>query len=183
MASHDHACLLFASTEEQARALAAFMQDAFARNERVVYILDQDADTGVLERLHRHGIDVSEQLERGALQVRSTDEVYLADGAFDPAAMLDRLREVERDAIADGWRGVRVAGEMTWATRGAPGSDRLLEYESKLNEVFPKLHASALCQYDARAFSPDILAGALRTHPLVVSHGEAVDNPYFEAAR
>lgn len=178
---HDHACLLFASPREQARAVEAFVAEGLARHERVIYILDQESPSDALDRLDRAGVDIDAALKDGALVLKTTDEAYLADGGFDPDRMLSTLRELVADALAAGHQGVRVSGEMIWATRGAPGSNELMRYEERVNELLAELPAAALCQYDARAFPPDVLAGALRTHPLLMSGEGIKKNPYYLA--
>lgn len=168
---HEHACLFHRSWTEQADALAAYMRDAFARNERFVYVLDRGGDTGVFERLRHAGIDVEDALDDGALILRTADGTYFADGHFDPDRVIALLREVEREAREDGFDGVRVTGEMTWALAGGAGSDRLLEYETRLNDVLPGLRASAICQYDVRWFPSAVLEDMARAHAVVIREG------------
>jgi len=45
------------------------------------------------------------------------------------------ITETEK-AVAQGYPALRMTGEMTWVLRGLPGSERLLEYEAKLNRDF-----------------------------------------------
>ncbi|MCX6780537.1 MAG: PAS domain S-box protein, partial [Candidatus Magasanikbacteria bacterium] len=70
-------------------------------------------------------------------------------------------------------------GEMTWVLGGAPGSDKLIESEAKLNRFFPKNDCVALCQYDRNFFSPEILTGVIHTHPTVVVGGVMCKNFYY----
>lgn len=85
--------------------------------------------------------------------------------------MIGLLHDVHREAREDGFDSVRVTGEMTWALSGAPGSERLLEYETRLNEALLDMRASAICQYDARRFPPKLLAELARVHPIVLDAG------------
>jgi PAS domain S-box-containing protein len=68
---------------------------------------------------------------------------------------------------------------MTWALRGLPGSERLIEYEAKLNEFFPASQCLAICQYDRRRFQPELLLDVLSTHPAAIIGGEAYNNLYY----
>lgn len=181
VARHDHACLIHTTPDERRDAIALYMEGGLAHNERLLYLLDQDADSGALEAIARAGVDVEDALDDGALVVKTTDETYVEGGTFDPDRMIALLREAEQEALTDGFAGLRVTGEMTWARPGVPGAERLLEYEARLNEVFPQLRASAICQYDARRFSPDVLAGVLHTHPLLISNGRVAQNARYEA--
>jgi Transcriptional regulator len=57
---------------------------------------------------------------------------------------------------------------MTWRLRGAPGSERLGEYEQLLEEVFGDGKITALCQYDRRHFGKGALSPLTRAHRVVV---------------
>lgn len=54
---------------------------------------------------------------------------------------------------------------MGWALPLVPGADRLADYETKVNQVFAGQRASAVCQYDARRFTPDRLGRLHGCHP------------------
>jgi hypothetical protein len=68
----------------------------------------------------------------------------------------DVLAESARAARAAGFSALRLADEMTWVTEIDPRHERL----------FLRDHdAVALCQYDRRAFQPEVILNVLRTHP------------------
>ncbi|RQV99013.1 hypothetical protein EH221_00980, partial [bacterium] len=56
-------------------------------------------------------------------------------GKFIVDEMLGRLKAFYEEAIEKGYSHTRVSGEMSWALRGIPGSDRLMEYEAWVNVV------------------------------------------------
>jgi hypothetical protein len=78
-----------------------------------------------------------------------------------------------------GYRGMRSCGEMSWAMRGIPGSDRFLEYETLINTVTSDFPFTGMCLYDARLFSGDILFKVLQVHPYMVARGQIVRNPFY----
>ena len=48
---------------------------------------------------------------------------------------------------------VRTCGDMTWALREMPGTDELMEYESRVN-IFTQQHdCTLMCVYDVNKFS------------------------------
>lgn len=73
-------------------------------------------------------------------------EAYARDGAFDPPRMIALLEHETESALRDGFTALRVTGEMTWALRGLPGSEWLIEYEIALDRFFETHAALALCQ-------------------------------------
>jgi len=63
--------------------------------------------------------------------------------------------------------------------RGLPGSERVVEYEAKLNTFFPGSPCLAICQYDRRKFDAGVLLEVLATHPLAVIGTEVYENFYY----
>ena len=176
---HDHCCLIHETSEEQLAAVLPFVRHGLAAGERCVYIADHTTVDAVVTALLGSGVDATAECARGALRIITARDSYLRDGAFDPGAMLAFLEEATASALADGFSALRVTSEMTWVLGDAPGSERLLEYESRLNEFFPNHEALAICQYDRSRFTPDLLLGIVRTHPTVVTGYTVCDNPFF----
>ncbi|MFD5449487.1 MULTISPECIES: MEDS domain-containing protein [unclassified Streptomyces] len=161
----DHLCLAFADDDQQRRVVTAYLADGLERGERVLYFADQCAPESVLGWLSAAGISTGPALRKGRLVVTTADESYLASGTFDADDMVTALRQEVRDSLAAGYTGFRVSGEMGWALRDVPGADRLSTYETEVNAVFAGQKASAVCQYDARRFTPEQLDAFDRCHP------------------
>jgi len=150
---HDHLCLIYESQEEQFAAVVPFMRHGLAAGQRCVYVADDNtADVGGAA-LRSDDIDVDAESARGALRILTKRESSLRDGRFDPDGMIAFLAEATAEARADGFSALRVAGEMTWALGGEPGTERLFEFEAKLNYFFPDHDALAICQYNRSRFA------------------------------
>jgi hypothetical protein len=113
------------------------------------------------------------------LAATRAQETYCPDGRFLPDRMLETLRDFDRTIHEDGLTGGRVSGEMSWALRGLPGSDRLPEYEALVNDVLEEHPITAICQYDARRFDGGTLFDILKVHPMMIVGGQVVRNPYY----
>jgi PAS domain S-box-containing protein len=113
------------------------------------------------------------------LEILTADESYTRGGMFDPDAMISLLRAETKHALDEGYSALRVTGEMTWALRGLAGSERVIEYEAKLNDFFPGSKCLAICQYDRRKFQPEVLLDVLATHPIAIIGTEVFDNFYY----
>jgi PAS domain S-box-containing protein len=147
--------------------------------EKVLYIVDAHTAETVLKYLRDDGVEVEPYLANGQLSILTPSDAYMQNGIFDPDRMINLLRSETERALAEGHSALRVTGEMTWALRGLPGSERLIEYEAKLNRFFPGSKCLALCQYDRQRFQPDVLLDVLTTHPIAVVGTEIHDNPYY----
>ena len=89
---------------------------------------------------------------------------------------------VEQAVVAaeDGPYGVfRGCGDMEWALKNLPGTDELMEYEARLNELTPKHECTILCSYDINKFSGRAVADILATHPYVIMNKRIHKNPHY----
>lgn len=176
---HDHLCLIYETQAEQFAAVIPFMQIGLARGEKCLYVVDENTADMVINAMLTAGIDVESAVASGRLALLSKQEAYLKQGYFDPDWMITFLKSATEAAKAEGFSALRVTGEMTWVLGGDPGSERVLEYEAKLNYFFPAHDALAICQYNRHRFSPEIIRNVIATHPLVISGGMVCRNYYF----
>ncbi len=176
---HDHLCLIYRTREEQFAAVIPFMRLGLERGEKCVYIADDNTASAVMDAMRADGIDVVANIASGALSVITKKESYLRKGFFDPDLMIRFLKETIDAAHAEGFSALRASGEMTWALGPEIGSDRLLEYEAKLNYLFPENDMVAICQYNRNRFSPEIILDVIRTHPLVIYGQTVCENFYY----
>lgn len=179
LSAHDHLCLIYSTREEQFAAAVPFMRTGLERGEKCVYIADDNTATEVLGAMRAGGIDVDTMLKKGSLSIITKREAYLRNGYFDPDEMIQFLIDSTAQAKNEGYSTLRVTGEMTWMLGGEPGTDRLIEYETKLNKTFSTEECLALCQYNRNRFSPAILLDVIHTHPLVVAGNTVCKNFYY----
>jgi PAS domain S-box-containing protein len=175
----DHLCCLYATEAEHRAVVTTYLRAGLERGEKILYIVDSHTAATVLDYLRADGVAVADHQARGQLTILGSEAAYLRTGVFDPAGMIALLRAETERAVADGFPALCVTGEMTWALRGLPGSDRLIEYEAHLNDFLPDSRCVALCQYDLRRFEPTVLLDVIRTHPRVVVGEVVCDNPYY----
>src|ERR1700733_4976531 len=121
----DHACLLYETSDDQLAAMVPFFKDGLARNERCLYVADDRTVDEVKAYLSEAGIDVSSEIGAGRLDGLNKGQTYLKDGAFDPDAMIAFLGNTLDETMADGFAGLRGAGEMTWALGSEKGCEGL----------------------------------------------------------
>jgi PAS domain S-box-containing protein len=110
----------------------------------------------------------------------SSEDVYTKDGFFDPDRMIELLIYETEKAVSEGYPSILITAEMTWALKGVPGSDRLIEYEGKVNEkIFKKYPCTAICQYNFQKFSSGQIEELLRIQPLILWEDELIKNIFF----
>ncbi len=179
LAPGNHLCCLYETDEQHRAVITPFLRQGLEQGQKVIYVIDVRTAETVLGYLRDDGLEVEPFLARGQLRILTQAATFLQEGAFDPDRMIALLRAETEQALAEGYPALRVTGEMTWALRGLPGSERLIEYEVRLNEFFPGSLCLALCQYDRRRFDPAVLLDVLRTHPLAVIGAQVHENFYY----
>ena len=175
----DHLCCIFETEEEHEAVVTSFLRQGLEQGEKAIYIADTHTAETILGYLRDDGMDVQPYLDREQLVILTGDQTYVQAGVFDPDRMIALLQSETERALAEGYPALRVTGEMSWALHGLPGSERLVEYEARLNEFFPGSQCLAICQYDRRRFDPAVLLEVLRTHPVAMVGTRVHDNFYY----
>ncbi len=159
----DHVCWAVDDDAVRMEAIAGFVRAGLRARHKVLYCGD-DPD-GVIAGLERHGIGTGPAMASGQLSAVTAEATYLAGGMFDAEATLDLWRAQLELCRAEGYPGIRVVGDMTWASRGVPGTSRLPWYEAQVNALFLDGYAAGVCAYDKRRFDPLEMRRLAWAHP------------------
>jgi len=177
---HDHLCLIYESREEWLETVVPFISSGLKRGEKCIYVVDANTAQEMKAVFREAGMAVDNYESKGQLSIIHERDAYTREGFFDPDLMISLLIEETEQALREGYPALRVTGEMSWALRDYSGTERVLEYEAKLNkELFPAYPCVAICQYDRWKFDPDTIKGVVLTHPLLIRGGQIYRNFYY----
>lgn len=174
-----HICAFFESENEQYDILTPYLKEGIDIGDRVVTILESDSHLGHFARLESAGIGTSAAIEREQLMVLKSEDSYLKDGIFVVERMCKMLEDAITSAENSEFKHVRTMGDMDWALRGCPGTDELIVYEARVNEIAPRHDCTLLCAYDINKFSGRVIADVLATHSHVLMGGQIYENPHY----
>jgi hypothetical protein len=136
---------------------------------------------GLKSRLAAEGMDVEQEIVRGAL-VLSSEQHHLRGGwEFDTAGMIQMLQRSLEHALRDGFEGLWATGDMTWEFGPARDLSKLLEYEMRLEE-FIREHPQmgGICQYHTDTLPREAVRGGVTSHEqLFISETLSMLNPQF----
>jgi hypothetical protein len=172
----DHVSPVYDGIEEHLAAAVAFILGGLARGECCLYVCDDLTLDALGRALAVRGVDGAREAECGALLLRTARQFYLLPGEFDPLATIELVRRFEAQALADGFSGLRFAGDMSWSIERHAERDRLIEYEALLNRYLIGSRTTILCLYDRARFDPACILDVLCTHPLVVLGDQVCPN-------
>ena len=176
--ANNHFALIYESHEKQFAAAIPFIRHGLERDERCLYVIDENSKEDVLDAMRAHGIDVDTALESGSLSVHTKQETYLRNGTFDPDEMIAFLGDAIDEAQEE-YSGLRTAAEMGWIVDTEAEIDALIENEAKVNRLLSEGDCISLCQYNRERFSADVIRDVINTHPLLVHNGRVSHNVYY----
>lgn len=182
ISQYHHVCAFFDSRNEEYEVLAPFFKDGLDNGEKTVHIVSPDLIRDHLHQLKEHGIDTDGCQACGKLEVLSWDDAYLSDGTFDQDRMLGAIDAVIAAGHEAGYERMRIMGNMGWTLRGAPGTDEVIEFESRVNEVLSRTRQLAVCVYDLSKISGALMMDILRSHPLTLIGNVIHENPFYTPA-
>jgi hypothetical protein len=175
-----HICYLYNDDEERRRILPQFARHALLEHESFDYIADVPSAADLPRVMRDLDLVRAEKGLAARVGIATTKEGYYPDGQFEPDQMLARLREKYAQCKAAGLAGARFAGEMDWALRGIPGTDRIIECESRINELVKEAPITIMCQYDLRKFDGAMMFEVMNVHPIMVIGGHVLRNPFYQ---
>jgi len=174
-----HICQIYNDESERDDALWLFLASGLKAGERTACFSEHMTEPAIDAFLRDHSLSLADAKSRGAFTLSKTSEVYFQGGEFDPGRMLGLLTNYHTQAVAAGFPNARVIGEMTADIENIRGGWRLLEYESKVSLLLRSRPITAVCQYDARAFTGATIMDVLKVHPMMVVRGSVVRNPFY----
>ncbi|MFI5067020.1 MAG: MEDS domain-containing protein [Streptosporangiales bacterium] len=172
-----HVCAFYRGDDDRDRLLSGYFGAGLTAGDKCVCVVDSASTAEWLAALPRAGGGPG-PLD-GQLDIHLPESTYLAGGEFTTSDMLTFWTENMIKAAVDGYSFCRLAGEMTWALRDAPGVEHLVGYESELNRVTSGYPVIVLCLYDLDRFSGEVVVNIVKTHPQVLVQGILVENPYY----
>lgn len=176
-----HMCLFYSDEQERVDVISRFMQAGLRANEQVCYFAKSLLPEELVKNLNSLGIDISDEDTARQLLCATSESAYYPNGRFDPDSMLATLRAFYSASMEEGFSGVRGIGEMEWALEDIPGSDRLIEYEMRVNMELKNTPLTSICQYNINLFDGKTIMDILRLHPAVILRGRITRNPFYSS--
>lgn len=173
-----HVCAFFANEEEEYRVLLPFIREGFVSGDKAVHVVNSDQRQDHLQRLAAAGIDTKVAQQDGQLEVQINTDAYLRDGKFDQDRMLDAFEKIASGSSAR-FPLSRIVCRMDWVVGNQSRLENVIEFESRVNDVWCRHDDAVICTYHLSQFSGDAIIDIMRTHPMVIIGGTLQQNPFF----
>jgi hypothetical protein len=174
-----HVCAFFNSDEEEYRVLLPFIKDGFERGDKAVHVVNPGQHHDHLLRLSEAGIDAAAARQSGQFELRTNTDTYLRDGRFDQDRMLQAFEDMASGNAKGGFPLSRIVCHMEWAAEDRSHVADLIEFESRVNDVWRRHDDAVICTYDLAKFGGDTVIDIMRTHPMIIIGGILQQNPFY----
>jgi anti-anti-sigma regulatory factor len=158
-----HACWVFDRKQHFVEAALEYLTEGLRFGQRLAYVGSEPLDEQ-RERLDPLG-DVGALIDRGALQLFTLPDLYRVGEPVDPDAQLAIYDGATKQALADGFSGLRVAAQVTDLVAEPSTREAHVRWESIADSFMAANPLSALCGYEREALSEDLLGDLAAVHP------------------
>ena len=179
LAENRHVCAFFHSDDEEYRVLLPFIRDGLECGHKAIHVLNPNQRQDHLKRLSEVGINPTDAQGTGQLELRTNIETYLLQGRFDPDRMISAFEQLASGNATGGFPLSRICCRMDWAVEAGSHVDDVIEFESRVNEVWIRHEDAVICTYHLGKFGGDAVIDIMRTHPMVIIGGILQQNPFF----
>jgi len=174
-----HACAFFHNADEEYRVMLPFIKDGFECGDKAFHVVSPNRRSDHLKRLAAIGIDPTTAEQSGQLELRTSTEIYLQDGRFDQDRMLEAFEQLASGNAEGGFPLSRIVCQMDWVVEGRSHVADVIEFESRVNDVWRRHDDAVICVYDLTKFGGETVIDIMRTHPMIVIGGSLQQNPFF----
>jgi len=176
LTAHDHAVSFYSNPKDKRQVLFTYLKAGLDQGEAAAYVASEETPDEIRQAMRRFGIDVDELERRGALRVIDYRDWYIVGGKFNATQTTEGWRRLYDEAIAKGFKGLRVTGE-TACFFGKGLVRELVEYEQALHTVL-EVPMSAICAYNdatVTGVSDDLFLELLKLHGHAIFPGMALE--------
>ncbi len=174
-----HMCFIFSRKEERERIISEYVNSGLAGGEYVGYYINVPKESETIYP-YKAKTDKNNTEYKGEFKLTRALDTYCPEGFFDPDKMLGNLKEFYvHNCKEQNFPAVRVTGEMEWALEDLPGTEKLMLYEAKVNDLLNDYPVTAICQYDASKFDALTIMECMKVHPYIIVNRQIIKNTYY----
>jgi hypothetical protein len=146
MRAKDHSVLFYTNRRDKREVLFTYLKAGLDAGEAAIYVASDESPDQVRQAAMDFGLNVDDYEKTHALRIVDYREWYIIEGEFDIGKTFSLWERSLREALARGFKGLRVAGEMSCFFRHHMLNE-LVIYERALHREL-EIPMEAICAYD-----------------------------------
>lgn len=141
-----HACHFYSNREQLVSALMPYFVAGLRGNERCLWVTAPPLPAcEAIEALRTARNEIDETVQTGALRILDFDQWYANSAGLKGTDVVQLWLEEEKRALAEGYNGLRIAGNLSFLTSNDWST--FMEYEQAVTARFKNRHIIAFCSY------------------------------------
>lgn len=141
-----HFCQFYQTKQDLLDILVPYFKAGLENNEFCMWVTAEPLTEPEARQAMTDAMpDFTQYLAKGQIEILPHDRWYLKDGVFDLQRVLNDWIDKLNEALARGYKGMRVTGNTAWLERNSWKD--FTEYEAEINSVIGKYKMIALCTY------------------------------------
>lgn len=174
-----HLCFFYKDEQERLELITDYFRQGLLNKELCIFATPHSKEQTKQDFL-RHGLDIDGALKNGEVLIYEMESTYLPHGEFVADYMLGNVQSFINDAKAQGFNGLRTAGEMSWLADHPESEGEVLMYEHKVNTLDPSdFSFIGFCLYDSNSTHKKLAEGLEKSHPTLFFDGKLVKSPLY----
>jgi anti-anti-sigma regulatory factor len=166
-----HCCFVSADEDVTRLAVHSYVRDGLSAGDRVLCMLGRRDRDWLMGTLAEGPTPAERHVADGSLLIVEVVRDPPWQGPFTSRGMADALFGAIDRAVADGHRGLRVCGDMSWGPQSGVDYAALLRYEVLAERGLPGSRGMGFCIYDPREFSSVQIDAQAAAHVLFAGTG------------
>ncbi|WP_420475485.1 MEDS domain-containing protein [Noviherbaspirillum sp. ST9] len=164
-----HFCHLYETREDLIDTLVPFFLTGLVNNEKCLWVTSEPLDAvAAAAALEKQMPDLSQYASSGQLQIVDYTEWYSNIGKTDGDSVLQAWIDAEQQALAEGFNGLRVTGNVTFI-KSQEEWRAFEQYEARVTETFAGRRILGLCSYHLGMTSSRDLLDVVHNHEFAVA--------------
>jgi hypothetical protein len=158
-----HACHFYSNRDGLLAALVPYLVAGLRANERCIAVTAPPLPAHEAVQALRDASDgVDDAIKAGALRILDFDHWYTGVAGLKGVDLLNVWLDEEERALADGYNGLRIAGNTSFLKPGDWSAFR--EYEEAVGARFKTRRILALCSYPLAQFNDQQISEVVNAH-------------------
>jgi PAS domain S-box-containing protein len=181
-----HFCSFYESNQDLLETLVPYFKAGLECEEFCVWVVPEALSPEEAKQALAQTVpDLDRHLAEGNLEIHCHDKWYLHDGRWDPQRVFESWREKFNYTRANGYRGLRVSGDVGWACNDDWTAIR--EYEKQISRMLVDQRSIILCTYPLAKSLGNQVFDAAHIHEMAVARRngswEMVETPDLKEAK